>query len=146
MKGGGSFDTYGTEAPASGSHSGTLFGCVLQNIYERGQLRRQKMKGGGCFNAYGSEGPASGSHDYFVEEDSPSLWEGAGCSHDYVEEEDSPLYGFSPCMDSSSEARIQEATAFLEPLNSLLEQTGSKLSLEPLPTQGDGFSFFSMSY
>ena len=57
-------------------------------------------------------------------------------------EEDSQLYGFSCCMDESSRDRMAEATVFLQPLNSILEGADSNLSLEPLPTQGDGYCFF----
>ena len=55
--------------------------------------------------------------------------------------ENSQLYGFSCCMDESSRDRMAEATVFLHPLNSILEEADSNLSLEPLPTQGDGYCF-----
>ena len=56
-------------------------------------------------------------------------------------EEDRQLYSFSCCMDESSRDRIAEATVFLQPLNSILEEANSNLSFEPLPTQGDGYCF-----
>ena len=58
------------------------------------------------------------------------------------DEEDSELYGFSCCIDGSSRDRMAEATVFPQPLNSILEGADSNLSLEPLPTQGDGYCFF----
>ena len=58
------------------------------------------------------------------------------------DEEDSQLYGFSCCMDESSRERMAEATVFLQPLNSILAEANTTLSLEPLPTQGNGYCFF----
>ena len=58
------------------------------------------------------------------------------------DEEDSQLYGLSCCMDESSRDRMAEATVFLQPLNRILEEANSKLSFDPLPTQGDGYCFF----
>ena len=57
-------------------------------------------------------------------------------------EEDSQMYGFSPFMDDSSLARMAAATDFLEPLNSMLAEATSTLSLKPVPVQGNGFCFF----
>ena len=53
-------------------------------------------------------------------------------------EEDSQMYGFSPCMDDSSLDRMAAATDFLQPLNSMLAEATSTLSLKPVPVQGDG--------
>ena len=60
---------------------------------------------------------------------------------EYVEEE-SQGYGFAPSMDSSSFARMVQATDFLQPLNSILAEANITLLLEPLATQGDGYCFF----
>ena len=57
-------------------------------------------------------------------------------------EENSQMYGFSPCMDECSLARIATATVFLEPLNSILAAATTTLSLKPVPVQGDGYCFF----
>ena len=59
---------------------------------------------------------------------------------EYVEEENQG-YGFAPSMDSSSLARMVQATDFLQPLNSILAEANTTLLLEPLPTQGDGYCF-----
>ena len=57
-------------------------------------------------------------------------------------EKDSQMYGFSPCMDESRLARMAAATVFLEPLNSILAESTTTLSLKPVPVQGDGYCFF----
>ena len=59
----------------------------------------------------------------------------------YVEEE-TQRYGLSPTMDESSMARMDEATVFLQPLNSILAEANMALLLEPLATQGDGYCCF----
>ena len=59
----------------------------------------------------------------------------------YVEEE-SQRYGLSPTMDESSLARMAAATVFLEPLNTILAEATTTLSLKPVPVQGDGYCFF----
>ena len=58
------------------------------------------------------------------------------------DEEDSQLYGFSCCTDESSRDRMAEATVFLQLSNSILEEANSNLSVEPLPTQEDGYCLF----
>ena len=60
---------------------------------------------------------------------------------EYVEEENQG-YGFAPSMDSSSLARMVQATDFLQPLNSIRAEANSTLLLEPLASQGDGYCFF----
>ena len=59
----------------------------------------------------------------------------------YVEEE-SKRHGFSPTMDVSTLARMDEATVFLQRLNNILAEANMVLLLEPLATQGDGYCFF----
>ena len=53
----------------------------------------------------------------------------------YVEEE-TQRYGFSPTIDESTLARMDEATVFLQPLNSILAEANMALLVEPLATQG----------
>ena len=57
-------------------------------------------------------------------------------------EEESQRYGFQPSMEDSTLGRMHEATAFLQPLNSILAEANMALLLEPLATQGDGYCFF----
>jgi len=57
-------------------------------------------------------------------------------------EEECPRYGFQPSMEDSTLARMHQATAFLQPLNSILAERNMALLLEPLATQGDGYCFF----
>ena len=60
-------------------------------------------------------------------------------------EEENQRYGFEPIMEDSTLGRMQEATAFLEPLHSILAEAVMPGLLEPLPTQGDGHCFFQVA-
>ena len=59
-------------------------------------------------------------------------------------EEENQRYGFEPTMEDSTLGRMQEATAFLEPLHSILAEALMPGLLEPLQTQA-GQSFFQVA-
>ena len=56
--------------------------------------------------------------------------------------EDRQRYGFQPSMEDSTLGRMHEASAFLQPLNSILAEANMALLLKPSATQGDGYCFF----
>ena len=70
----------------------------------------------------------------------PTQHAGTQSPCEYVEE-DSQRYGLSPTMDESTLARMDQATVFLQPLNSILAEANMALLLEPLATQGNCYCF-----